>query len=108
MTNKPSFGEANLGALIGTVVGAIGGLFAVGLVEAIHDGKLSALVELPKVSLICWLISGVVAWLIGGQVGPRLGAKFRSQRAEIIGGVVSGLIPVFLVALLSWYVVAGR
>jgi hypothetical protein len=105
--NRPSFGEANLGALIGTVVGAVGGLFAVGLVPAILYRSAAALIAFPKLGLICWFISGVVAWLIGGQVGPRLGAKFHSQRAEVVGGVVSGLIPACLVALWSWYMVTG-
>jgi hypothetical protein len=102
--NRPSFGEANLGALVATVVGSIGGLFGVGLVLAIRYHSLSAFVAVPKIALICWFIGGVTGWLLGGQVGPRLGMKYHSPRAEIIGGVLSGLVPVIAVVALCWWI----
>jgi len=38
---RPGLGEPNLGALVGAVVGAIGGLFAVGIAPAIIDRNLA-------------------------------------------------------------------
>jgi hypothetical protein len=51
------------------------------------------------------LISAPVGWLIGGQLGPRFGDALRSERAEIAGGVLGGLVPVVLIALWGWYMV---
>jgi len=102
---NPGFGQASLGAIAGAVVGAIGGLFAVGLAAAILGRDPALLLATPKVSTICWFIGGGGGWLIGGQLGPRLGDRFDHRNAEIIGGVVGGLIPVALVALWGWYMV---
>jgi hypothetical protein len=102
--NKPSFGEANLGALAATVVGSIGGLFAVGLVLAIQSRSFAGLVAAPKLGLISCFVSGLIGWLLGGQVGPRLGMKYHSPRAEVFGGVVSGLVPVIAVVAFCWWI----
>jgi hypothetical protein len=48
-------------------------------------------------------VCGVAGWFIGGQAGPRLGEKYGSQQAEIVGGALAGLIPVAGIVLLSWY-----
>ena len=101
----PSFGEANMGALSGAVVGAIGGLFAIGIGPAILGRNLALLFGTPILGLICCIVSGIIGWLLGGQVGPRVGDRFRTQRAELIGGVVGGLIPVVAVALWGCYMV---
>jgi hypothetical protein len=102
---NPTIGESNLGALVGAVVGAIGGLFAVGIAPALITGHLARLFAYPKIGLICWLTSGAVGWLIGGQLGPRLGYKFNHTRAEVVGGVLGGLVPVVIIALWGWYMV---
>jgi hypothetical protein len=102
---KPSFGETNLGALVGAVVGSVGGLFAVGIAPAIVGKSLALLFATPILSLASWIVSGCVGWVIGGQLGPRLGALFRTSRGEIVGGVVGGLIPVVSIALWGWYMV---
>jgi hypothetical protein len=102
---KPGLGESNLGALAGAVVGAIGGLFAIGIAPAIIGRQLALLFHTPILALICWLISGPVGWLIGGQLGPRFGDTFQSERAEIAGGILGGLVPVVLIALWGWYMV---
>ena len=102
---NPGFGETNLGALSGAVVGAIGGLFAIGIGPAIVGRNLALLFGTPILALICWVVSGLVGWVLGGQVGPRLGEKLESQKAEIIGGIVSGLVPVVLIALWGWSMV---
>ena len=100
---RPSFGESNLGALVGAIVGATGGLFAVGIAPAILERKMAMLFLYPTVGLVCMLIAGGIGWLLGGQLGPRLADKYNSQRAEITGGVLGGLLPVILIALWGWY-----
>ena len=105
---KPGLGEASQGALAGAVVGAIGGLFAVGLAPALIYRHLAILFSTPILGLICCAVSGPIGWLVGGQLGPRLGDRFRSDRAEMVGGVLGGLVPIILVALFGWYMVRGR
>lgn len=102
---KPPIGEFNLGALAGAVVGSIGGLFAVGLPPAILARNPALLFGTPILGLLSWLLSGVLGWFFGGQVGPRLGEKFDSQQAELLGGALSGLVPVVTITLWSWYMV---
>jgi hypothetical protein len=105
---RPGLGEANLGALVGAVVGAIGGLFAIGIGPAIIGQSAARLVGTPILGFHSFLVSGPVGWLIGGQIGPRLGDKFNNQRAEIAGGIVAGLIPVILIGFWGWYMVRPR
>ena len=100
---KPGFGESNLGALVGAVVGATGSLFAVGIAPAIISRNLALLVGYPKVGFLCMLVGGPLGWFIGGQLGPRFGEKYDTQRAEIVGGALGGLTPVLLIALWGWY-----
>jgi hypothetical protein len=100
---NPRLGESNLGALVGAVVGATGGLFAVGIAPAIMARSLVLLFHYPIVGMFCMLISGPIGWLVGGQLGPRFGEKYDTQRAEIAGGVLGGLVPVVLIALWGWY-----
>lgn len=92
-----------MGALAGAVIGGIGGLFAIGAGPAIAHGNIRLLVGTPILAIISLLVCGPVGWIIGGQIGPRLGGKFNTQRAETIGGVIGGLVPVILVALWAWY-----
>ena len=89
--------------MAGLVVGGIGGLFAIGVTRALILKDATELIGLRKLSLICWLISGLAGWIVGGQIGPRLGDLFDSEKAEIGGGAVGGLIPVLLIALWGWY-----
>ena len=101
---KPGFGESNLGAAIGAAVGSVGGLFSAGIVPAIVYKDITVLFRAPIISLIAWLASIVGGWFIGGQIGPRVGERFRSRRAEMIGGGIGGMIPIAAVILWSWYV----
>lgn len=105
---KPGFGETNLGAVMGAVVGSIGGLFAVGIVPTILYKNIAYLFGTPILALISWISSIITGWLIGGQIGPRVGMCFRSQRAESIGGGVGGLIPIIVILLWSWYMTTRR
>jgi hypothetical protein len=100
---KPPLGEFNLGALAGAVVGSIGGLFAIGVVRAILGRNLALIFSMPILGMVSWVVCGVAGWLAGGQIGPRLGEKYYSQRAEAIGGGLGGLIPVLLVAIWALY-----
>lgn len=100
---KPGFGETNLGAVAGAVAGSFGGLFAVGLPPAILERDISRLFHTPIFTFIGWLVCLAAGWVIGGQIGPRLGEKYKSDRIEYIGGAIGGLIPVVLVALWSWH-----
>ena len=100
---RPGLGEANLGAMAGAVVGGIAGLFALGIVPAIARRDPSYLVGMPILGLASLAVCGVVGWWLGGQTGPRVGALFHSQKAELVGGGLGGLIPVFFVALFGWY-----
>ena len=100
---KPPLGEYNLGALAGAIVGSVGGLFAVGLPPAILARNIALLFGTPLLGLLSWLLSGLVAWFLGGQLGPRLGEKYDSPQAEILGGALAGLIPVVSITLWSWY-----
>lgn len=100
---RRGIGEFNLGAIVGAVVGSIGGLFAVSLARAIIGRNAAMLFELPILGLMGWLVSGISGWFLGGWVGPRMGARFHSQRAEMVGGALGGLLPVTLLALWGWY-----
>jgi hypothetical protein len=102
---RPGLGEASQGALAGAVVGAIGGLFAVGLAPAIIGKDLTLLFKFPLLSLLCWLVSLPAGWFIGGQVGPPLGELLNSPRAEVVGGAIGGLVPVLGIALWGWYMI---
>jgi len=105
---NPGIGEANMGALAGVVVGAIGGLFAIGVPRAILGKNIALLFSTPLLGVICWLVSGLLGWLIGGQVGPRVGERMRSERAEIIAGGLSGLLPVIGIGVWGWHMLRGH
>lgn len=98
----PGIGESNLGAAAGAAVGAIGGLFAIGFLPAIQFRDLSLLIATPMLNLICFGLCGAAGWLLGGQIGPRLGMRFSSPRAEVVAGVLGGLVPVILIAIWGW------
>ena len=100
---KPGFGEASLGAVAGTTVAGIGGLFAIGIAAAIIKPDATLLFQTPVLSVISWLLSVPAGWLVGGQIGPRIGDRFRSTKVEVIAGGLGGLIPVVIVALAGWY-----
>ena len=102
---KTSFGEANMGALVGAIIGAIGGLFGVGIAAAVIGRNPALLLDTPLLGLICFFISGSIGWVLGGQIGPRLGDRFQTRRAEIIGGLLGGLVPVTVIVLWGWYMV---
>lgn len=103
MTFKPPIGEANLAALIGAVIGSIGGLFALGLAPAVAYRSAEWLVRWPKLNLFSFCICGILAWLIAGQLGPRLRWAFGERGGLIAGGIIGGLLPVAGVVTFGWY-----
>lgn len=100
----PEFGEINLGAVTGAIIGGIGGLFALQAGPVFLARDLSLLFSTPILTLLncvlSWLICGPTGWVIGGQLGPRLAAGFHWPKAEVVGGIVGGLIPI--TALAFW------
>jgi len=99
---RPGLGEFNLGASAGAVVGAIGSLFAIGIGPAIVHRNPAKLFGTPILALLCWVAGGIAGWLIGGQVGPRRGLRFSSDRAGLVGGVVGGILPVIVILVWGW------
>jgi len=105
---RPRFGESNLSALIGAIVGSVGGLFAVGLVPAIHTRDVAQFVATPVVSFVGWIIGGIVGWITGGQIGPRFETRLGERKANLLGGILGGLIPILSIAAWSWHMTVGR
>ena len=110
--------SSSIGAMLGAVIACIGGLFVFDVVRAIalwpnfrllphfggqsHEATQAALFQTPKLSLICSVVCLPLGWFIGGWVGSRLAGKFRSQRAEMIGGLIGGLVPLIVIGLWGW------
>ena len=103
MINKPSFGQANLAALIALAVGSILGLFALGSIAAIVAREPQWLGVAPKANIFSFFACGTVGWLLGGQIGPRLEKLLGLRNGHIVGGIVGGLVPVAIVAGYGWY-----
>lgn len=104
---KPGLGEANLGAVVGAVIGALGGLFAVALPYAILTHDVRALASARSLGVIGLLVSAPIGWLIGGQIAPRLAGNLSERSAGVVGGIVGGLIPVGGFMYWGWRMVAG-
>lgn len=103
----PRFGEASLGAVAGTVTGAIGGLVAVGVPIALLEKDPSLVVTLRSFALVGFIIAAPTGWFLGGQIGPRLSRRWRNRHAELIGGVIGGLIPVLAISFWAWRRLSG-
>jgi len=101
----PPEGKSQLGGLSGLIVGAIGGLFALGLAPSILERNPAFLFATPMLSLLSWVVSGFSGWYLGGVLGRLLGKLFKSLKAEAVGGVFGGLIPVLAIVWLGWYMV---
>jgi hypothetical protein len=105
---KPGIGEPNLGAMVGVVVGAVGGLVAIAIPLAIMRGDIKALSEARTFGLFGFLTSSTVGWFLGGQMAPRLEGRLGERNAGIVGGILGGLVPVAGFALWGWYLVTPR
>ena len=102
---EPSFGKENLGAVIGAVTGALGGLFAVAIPLAIMTRNLQALSAARTFGLISFLVCTPIGWLAGGYISHALAKSLGVQKASILGGLLGGLIPVTGFALWGFYMI---
>lgn len=102
MSKSPLEGYS-LSAMIGAIVGSIGGLFAIGGVRAILAHDIALVLHFPILGFLSFLVCGLAGWFLGGFVGPRCGEKFGTYQAELLGGAAGGLVPVLLVAIWAWY-----
>jgi putative Mn2+ efflux pump MntP len=99
----PSIGKENLGAVIGAVVGACGGLVAIAIPYAIMTRNLHDLSAARTFGIISFLICTPVGWFGGGYLTHYLERFMRPKAANIIGGFIGGLLPVTGVALYGWH-----
>lgn len=100
---EPSVGKENLGAVIGAVTGAIGGLFAVAIPWALMTRNIQALSAARAFGLISFIVCVPVGWFAGGYLTHYLEKFLRPKAANIIGGIIGGLLPVTGVALYGWH-----
>lgn len=101
--SSPRPGRINLGGLAGLAVGGTGGLFSLGVVPAIVLANPRLLFNTPTLNVLCWIASLVVGWLAGTYLGYVFGRKYQTQRAEITGGIVAGVLTVLLGSALGWF-----
>ena len=103
---EPSFGKENLGAVIGAVVGAVGGLVAIAIPYALMTRNIQSLSAARTFGLISFLVCTPVGWFAGGYLSHYLEKFLRTKTANIVGGIVGGLLPVAGVALYGWHLVS--
>lgn len=103
---EPSVGKENLGAVIGALIGAVGGLFAIAIPLAIMTGNVQRLSDARKLGLFGFLVSVPIGWFAGGYISHALEKKIPRKAAGIIGGILGGMLPVTAIALLGWYIVS--
>jgi hypothetical protein len=103
----PRLGESSLGALVGAMTGALGGLVAVGLPVAVLNHDLTQLLAARTLGLLGLVISAPIGWLLGGQIGPRLENFFGPRGGGIVGGIIGGLVPVATIAVWSWHMITA-
>jgi len=101
---KPgSIGEPNLAALIGSSIGSITGLIAIGIAPAILDQNPRLMLAHPTIGLICFVVAGAFGWLVGGLLGSQLAQRRRMRKGYIVGGLIGGLIPFAAFVFLGWF-----
>ena len=101
----PRFGEASLGAMVGAMTGAVGGLMAVGLPGAILNHDFTQLLAARTLGLLGLLVSTPIGWMLGGQLGPLLEKVLGQRSGGIVGGLIGGLVPVSAIAAWSWHMI---
>ncbi|MCU0771864.1 MAG: hypothetical protein MUE94_08885 [Verrucomicrobia bacterium] len=100
---KPgSLGEPHIAALIGSSIGSITGLFAIGIAPAILEQNARLMIAHPTIGLLCFVVGGVVGWIAGGLLGSTLGRTRGFQQGYITGGVIGGTLPFAAFVLLGW------
>jgi hypothetical protein len=99
-----TFGEANLAAVIGSSIGSVTSLFAIGVAPAIIESDARLLLAFPTISLFLFVLGGIAGWLMGGLLGRRLAKPQRMQRAHVTGGLIGGAVPFVAFVLLGWLI----
>jgi hypothetical protein len=103
---EPSFGKENLGAVIGAVTSAIGGLFAIAIPLAIMTRNIQALSTARTFGLVSFLVCTPIGWFAGGYISHALASTLGPKKAGVLGGLVGGLLPVAGFALWGLYLVS--
>ncbi len=101
---EPSFGKENLGAVIGAVTGALGGLFAVVIPLAILTRNIQMLSAARTLGIISFVVCTPIGWFAGGYICHVLTKILGAKKAGILGGLLGGLLPVTGFALWGLYV----
>lgn len=104
--NEPSVGKENLGAVLGAVLGAFGGLIAIAIPYAILTRNFQNLSVARNFGLISFVICTPFGWFAGGYLSHLLNKVLPLKPANILGGIIGGLLPVTGVALYGWYLTA--
>ena len=102
---EPSVGKENLGAVIGAVTGAMGGLFAVAIPLAILTRNLQVLSAARTFGIISFLICTPIGWFAGGYISHALAKWLGEKKAGILGGLIGGSLPVTGFALWGFYLI---
>lgn len=102
---EPSFGKENLGAVIGAMTGALGGLFAVAIPLAILTRNIHMLSSARTLGIISFLVCTPIGWFAGGYISHALTKKLGVQKAGILGGMIGGMLPVTGFALWGFYMI---
>jgi hypothetical protein len=102
---EPSFGKENLGAVIGAVTGALGGLFAVAIPLAILTRSLQALSAARTFGLISFLVCTPIGWFAGGYLSHAITKPLGERKAAVLGGFIGGTLPVTGFALWGFYMI---
>lgn len=103
---EPSVGKENLGAVIGAVIGAVGGLVAIAIPYALMTRNVQSLSAARSFGLISFLICTPVGWFAAGYLSHFLERFLAVKTANIVGGIIGGLLPVTAVALYGWHYVS--
>jgi len=100
---EPSIGKENLGAVIGAVVAAVGGLIAIAIPYAILTRSFQSLSAARNFGIIGFVISTPIGWFAGGYIAHLLEKWLPAKSAGIVGGILGGLIPVAGIAAYGWH-----
>lgn len=94
--------ETTLASMIGSILGSIPGLFAIGVIPAILEREPRLVLAHPTIGLLCFVVGGVFGWFVGGSLGWRLGKPHGTPQSQVTGGVIAGTLPLIAFLVLGW------
>ena len=100
---EPSIGKENLGAVIGAVIAAVGGLIAIAIPYALMTRNIQNLSSARTIGIIGLIVCTPIGWFAGGYLSHFLERFLPARAAGITGGIIGGLLPVTGVALYGWH-----